>query len=80
MALINISITNPRHVRVMNAICALHGYEAVDEEGIPNPETKALFAERKIREVVLSMVTNYEQRAARDAFIKQNPVADLTID
>lgn len=65
MAAITITIPDAVAVRVMNAICSNHGYEATID-GQANPETKAQAVKRYIKEWAMAHVEAYEAKVASE--------------
>ena len=69
MATITFTILAADQTRLVNSICSLRGYQATlpDMPGVPggpNPETKAQFAMRMIREDFKNYVKQYEKIVA----------------
>lgn len=55
---------NSEHIqRFINGMAEYYGYTAVFEDGTPNPETKAQYARRKIREEWVQRVIKMERQA-----------------
>lgn len=82
MALFSVEIADQDVPRVLNALAANFGYEQnvpnpdfdpeqpVDEnnqEFIPNPVSKPVFANQKVREILVDHVRQYETREAKRA-------------
>ncbi|MDO8614612.1 MAG: hypothetical protein Q7T33_02610 [Dehalococcoidia bacterium] len=63
MAQITVTIPDAQAVRVRDAVCTHYGYQATIN-GAPNPETKAQFVSRKVREFLVSIVRGEEVKAA----------------
>ncbi|PIR88819.1 MAG: hypothetical protein COU09_00090 [Candidatus Harrisonbacteria bacterium CG10_big_fil_rev_8_21_14_0_10_44_23] len=68
---ITIDVPDAQAIRVRDGFCAQYGYqekisETVDGETtlVDNPETKAQFVQRKIREFVHDTVRSYEASTA----------------
>lgn len=68
MANIALTIPDASLTRVVNGICAYHGYtdliEDVDGSMIPNPETKSQFAKRMLVTSVKNWLKNIEGEQA----------------
>lgn len=67
MATINIQIPDAALDRVVNAFAAVHGYQQILNDGTANPETKAQFARREMREYIRGVCAEYEGNVAGDA-------------
>lgn len=67
MATIRLQMPDAWVPRVVAAFCGTFGYEAVLEDGKPNPETKGNFAERQMREWVKGVVMAWEGQIAAQA-------------
>lgn len=65
----DIIITIPTAIapRVLDGFAANHGYRATLEDGSPNPESKAEFARRMLKEYIRQSAIAGETLAARDA-------------
>jgi hypothetical protein len=67
--------------RIQDAFALAYGYQATVSDGnggqIPNPETKAQFTQRKIREYVVSVVKSQETEAARRT--AESAVTEITL-
>lgn len=66
MATISVTIPNAILNRVTDGICGQYSYQATIN-GSPNPETKAQFAQRMVREFIKNTVKGYEATVAQDA-------------
>ena len=67
MATMTINIPDAVANRVTNGVCARYGYQAVFEDGTPNPETKAQFAKRMVILFIKRAVREAEMEAAAKA-------------
>jgi len=76
MATISITIPDAAMPRIIAAYCALFGYQAVLEDGTPNPETKAAFTKRMVIRHVRGIVTSYEGDTAVAA-VRVTTAADV---
>lgn len=63
--------------RIVNAICLQNDYQSIIN-GQPNPETKAQFARRMVKEFIIYAVTVQETLAARQAAEATIQPIDLT--
>ena len=79
MALINIDPLKPAHVRIIAATCLRYGYQALDANGAPNPESQDAFTTRVLKEQIINMVRAMEAEQKKQAYIAANPVAELTV-
>lgn len=64
---ITFNISAQDQTRVVNAIASEEGWQAniiVDEVSVPNPESKAQFALRILRQILKSYVKKYETKQA----------------
>lgn len=66
MATITVTIPNAILPRVIDGMAYHHGYAPTLENGDPNPETKAQFAQRKVREFIKQSVRDAEIEQARN--------------
>ena len=66
MADLKITVPSAILTRVLNGFCGQHGYQTTIN-GQANPESKADFATRKIREFVKDSVKAYEATQAAEA-------------
>jgi uncharacterized protein (DUF1800 family) len=64
MATIVITIPDAVLGRVIDGMAAAHGYQEVLEDDTPNPETKAQFARRIVRQFIKDSVKSAEVTAA----------------
>lgn len=67
MATISITIPPAQTARVVDALCAYHGYQATLDDGTPNPVTKAAFAKSVVIQLIKDVVKAQDDAAARAA-------------
>ena len=60
--------------RFINGISAHYGYREEDESGEPNPETRAAYGKRKIRQEWVHRVKRQERIAAEAAISAIEPI------
>lgn len=63
-------------VRTRDALADADGYRATLDDGTPNPETKAQFVDRRIREMVRLKAREQRLAAARRAAEASTPEED----
>ena len=69
--------------RIVDAVATVHGYNAEigdpenPSESIPNPQTKAEFAEEVLKNIIIQIVRDAETRTAREAAVAS--VQDITL-
>lgn len=80
MTTITITIPNNITTRVIDGFCKRYNYSPTLENGEPNPETKAQFAQRKLREYIKQAVREAEiQDATNTAATNAGTSADNEI-
>ena len=61
---------NDEHLqRFIDGIAGHFGYRETDESGDQNPETKAAYGKRKLRQQMVLWVRRYERAAAVEAIV-----------
>jgi hypothetical protein len=71
--ILSFNLTAAHATRLTDALCGLHNYQETvpdpEKEGemIQNPETKAKFAQRQVKEWMIAQVLRYEEKIAKEA-------------
>jgi hypothetical protein len=67
MAIVTFSFEAGNNIpRILEAFAATYGYKPTLPDGSTNPETKAMFAKRMLRQHIVDIVRQYEQDKARE--------------
>ena len=67
MATITTNIPDASLQRTLDAVCGVHGYQALLEDGTPNPETQAKFARRMVANYLRQLVIHWESTQAAES-------------
>lgn len=76
MAQIIFNIPDDQVSRVVTALSGFYGYREIDENGDPNPETRAAYAKRKMAQEMRARVKRVERQQQADAIVITDPDID----
>lgn len=79
MAQISINIKDSKITEVEEAVASLNGYKDVLSDGTPNPETKAQFTRKFVKDIVKGQYMEYRRRQAMQVALVQLQAADTEL-
>ena len=63
----NWNVSTAKKIAFLNDFCGQYGYQEVDDEGIPNPQTRKEFANEKVIAFFKGAVNSHRKKVVEEA-------------